>query len=75
MPRHGYAFLDKRLYVPHKWFEESHHPRREKCKVPEDLAFRTKPPLAAEMYRGLRAEETIPFKRWFAPTSAIIAFQ
>jgi SRSO17 transposase len=60
--RHGYAFLDKRLYVPQKWFEDSYEARREKCKVPDDLAFRTKPQLAAEMYRGLRAEEIIPFK-------------
>jgi len=60
--RHGYAFLDKRLYLPQKWFEDSHQLRREKCKVPEDLAFKTKPQLAAEMYRELRAEETIPFK-------------
>ncbi len=22
--RHGYAFLDKRLYVPQKWFEDAH---------------------------------------------------
>ncbi len=60
--RHGYAFLDKRLYVPEKWFDDSYQPRREKCKVPQDLSFKTKPQLAAEMYRGLRAEEILPFK-------------
>jgi len=60
--RHGYAFLDKRLYVPKKWFEDSHRPRRRKCKMPSDLVFKTKPQLAAEMYRELRTEGVIPFK-------------
>ena len=60
--RHGYAFLDKRLYVPQKWFEDSHLSRREKCKMPADLPFRTKPQLGAKMYRELRAEGIIPFK-------------
>lgn len=60
--RYGYALLDKHLYVPQKWFEDTHQSRREKCKVPEDLAFKTKPQLAAEMYRGLHAEGILPFK-------------
>jgi len=60
--RHGYAFLDKRLYVPQKWFEDEYLSRRKKCKMPLDLAFKTKPQLAAEMYRELRAEGIIPFK-------------
>jgi len=60
--RHGYAFLDKRLYIPRNWFEDSHLDRRRKCKMPMDLSFKTKPRLAAEMYRELRAEGIIPFK-------------
>jgi SRSO17 transposase len=60
--RHGYAFLDKRLYVPQKWFEDSRLSHRQKCKMPLDLSFKTKPQLAAEMYRELRAEGIIPFK-------------
>lgn len=60
--RHGYSFLDKRLYIPQKWFEESQESRRTKCKVPSDLSFQTKPQLAAGMYRKLRAEAIIPFK-------------
>jgi len=60
--RHGYAFLDKRLYVPQKWFEDNYRSRRKKCKMPADLPFRTKPQLGAEMYRELRAEGIIPFK-------------
>jgi SRSO17 transposase len=60
--RHGYAFLDKRLYIPEKWFDDSHTSRRRKCKIPSDLTFQTKPRLAADMYRRLRDESDIPFK-------------
>lgn len=60
--RHGYAFLDKRLYLPRSWFEDDHSERRRKCKMPVDLTFQTKPRLAADMYRELRAEGIIPFK-------------
>lgn len=60
--RHGYAFLDKRLYVPQKWFEDSYLTRRQKCKMPMDLPFKTKPQLAADMYRELRSDGIIPFK-------------
>jgi len=60
--RHGYAFLDKRLYLPRNWFEETHSERRRKCRMPVELTFQTKPQLAAEMYRDLRAEGIVPFK-------------
>ncbi len=59
---HGYTFLDSRLYVPEPWFEEAHRERREKCRFPEDLQFKTKPQLAADMYRELRSEGILPFK-------------
>jgi len=60
--RHGYALLNKRLYVPEQWFGDSHLSRRRKCKMPPGLPFKTKPRLAAEMYRELREEGIIPFK-------------
>lgn len=60
--RHGYALLDKRLYMPEKWFTEDYAERREKCKVPEDLEFKTKPQLAVEMFQGLQHDDTLPFK-------------
>lgn len=66
--RHGYAFLDKRLYVPETWFAEDHRTRREKCKIPEALKFKTKPQLAADMYRDLRDKEMLPFKFVVADT-------
>ncbi len=41
---------------------DSHLSRRRKCKMPPGLPFKTKPRLAAEMYRELREESIIPFK-------------
>ena len=32
--RHGYCFLENRLFVPEKWFGEEYAKRREKCKLP-----------------------------------------
>ncbi len=60
--RHGYALLDKRLYIPEKWFEDGYRARRQKCNFPEDLEFKTKPQLAADMFRELRTEGILPFK-------------
>ncbi len=36
----GYALLDAELYVPNKWFDESHATRRKKCRFPEELTFK-----------------------------------
>ena len=60
--RHGYAFLDKRLFMPEKWFTDEYEVRRKKCKVPEDLEFKTKPQLAVEMFEGLQGSEDLPFR-------------
>jgi SRSO17 transposase len=59
---HGYAVVDKRLYIPEKWFTDEFNLRREKCELPQDVTFRTKPELAADMLRKLCAEGILPFK-------------
>jgi SRSO17 transposase len=41
--RHGYALVDKRLFMPEAWFTETSAARRTKCEVPEDVGFQTKP--------------------------------
>ena len=43
----GYAFLDRRLYLPEEWALDA--PRREAAQVPEALSFRTKGQLALQM--------------------------
>jgi hypothetical protein len=41
--RHGYALVDKRLFMPEAWYAETSAARRTKCEVPEDVRFQTKP--------------------------------
>jgi SRSO17 transposase len=60
--RHGYAFLDKRLYIPEKWFDDEHEIKRKKCKLPDMVEFKTKPQLATEMLEEIRKEQTLPIK-------------
>lgn len=60
--RHGYALIDKRLFIPEIWFTDDYAPKREKCKIPEELEFKTKPQLAVEMFRSLQDQENLPFK-------------
>lgn len=58
---YGYSLLDKRLYVPEKWFSEDFENRRSKCEMPEDLKFKTKPQLAVEMIQDICSKDTPPF--------------
>lgn len=65
---YGYAFVDKRLFIPEKWFLEEYKDRRKKCKLPDSLEFKTKPQLAAEMLLNISTEKTLPFKYVLADT-------
>jgi SRSO17 transposase len=58
----GYAFLDKRLFIPEKWFSDDYKARRKKCKLPQNIEFKTKPQLAIEMFNNIVEEQIIPFK-------------
>lgn len=59
---HGYALVDKRLFIPEKWFGDDHLERRKKCNLPVETVFQSKPKLAAEMLRELSKEDVLPFK-------------
>jgi SRSO17 transposase len=59
---HGYALLDKRLFIPQRWFSDHHREKMEKCEVPEEVSFSTKPQLAAEMIQEIARSEILPFK-------------
>jgi SRSO17 transposase len=59
---HGYALIDKRLYLPEKWFTEEYEARRKKCKLPSDFVFKTKPQLAAEMLKEFTEKQQLPFR-------------
>ena len=60
--RHGYALVEKRLFLPEQWFHEDHQERRVKCQVPEEVTFHTKPQLAAAMLQAMAHEGLLPFK-------------
>ena len=60
--RHGYGFLGNRLFIPEKWFGDDYAERREKCKLPAEIVFKTKPQLAAEMLEKIVSEGEIPFR-------------
>jgi SRSO17 transposase len=64
----GYALIGHRLFVPEKWFEEEYEEKRDKCKMPGDLTFKTKPQLASEMFDEIKEEGTLPFKYVVADT-------
>lgn len=59
---YGYCLIDKRLFIPEKWFTDDFSARRKKCKLPQDVTFKTKPQLAAEILTDLAEENILPFK-------------
>lgn len=63
----GYSLLDRRLYMPQKWFGEEFRAKWNSCEVPNDLTFKTKNELAIEMLQGLPEETTY---RWIGCDSA-----
>ena len=60
--RHGYSFVDNRLFIPEKWFGEDYAERRKKCRLPDGSSFKTKPQLAVEMLEKIVGEGVIPFR-------------
>jgi len=66
---HGYALLDRRLYLPEEWFSEAYAERREECGVPAELCFASKSMLALEMVQQLVQDGSLPC-RWVAGDEA-----
>jgi SRSO17 transposase len=65
----GYALLDKRLFMPEKWFTSAFESTKRKCKVPDNMTFRTKPQLAADILDRLEKDGIIDFKYVMANSS------
>jgi SRSO17 transposase len=59
---YGYAMVDKRLFIPEQWFSDDYRLRRQKCNLPEDTVFQTKPQLTVEMLSAISSEKVLPFK-------------
>lgn len=60
--RYGYALIDKRLFIPEAWFTDRYAQKRQKCQVPEEVEFKTKPQLAAQMLREFQKRGSLAFK-------------
>jgi len=45
--------VDSRLYLPKKWFGEDYQEKRQACKIPEEMTFKTKNELVKEMVNDL----------------------
>ncbi len=52
-----YTLVDRRLYLPEKWFTPAYAGRR-RCGVPPAVTFCTHPEVAGRMVTGLRAGAT-----------------
>lgn len=65
----GYTLVDRRLYLPEEWFDQAHAERWQKCGIPEETTFQTKPELGLEMVQELVAEEHLP-AQWVAVDEA-----
>jgi SRSO17 transposase len=60
----GYTLLHRRLYLPEEWVkDEAFAERRQKCGVPEQVTFQTKPTSGVEMMKEIRQQGTLP-GRW-----------
>ncbi|MDR2350744.1 MAG: IS701 family transposase [Deltaproteobacteria bacterium] len=51
----GRGLVDRRLYMPEKWFDDDYSALREECKVPEGSRHETKNVMASEMIAELFA--------------------
>ena len=58
----GHTLLDRRLFLPEKWFSAEFTELRDKCEVPEDLSFQTKTELGWSMLAPLLEQERLPFQ-------------
>lgn len=61
--RKGYTLVDRRLFLPEKWFDKDHAERWQKCGIPEETTFQTKPELALGALQTIMAEGNLP-GRW-----------
>lgn len=59
---YGYSLIDKQLYIPEHWFSDDYSEKREKCLLPPEIKFQTKPQLAAEILGRIAKQKLLPFR-------------
>jgi hypothetical protein len=72
--QHGYALLDRRLYLPEAWFTQTYAQRRKACGVPDDLSFATKSELGASMIEAVVQAGILPC-RWLTCDEGLARIQ
>ena len=65
----GHTLLDRRLYLPDAWFDAAHQERWQKCGIPADVIFQTKPELGWDMLAAVIRRGEVPFQ-WVAMDEA-----
>jgi SRSO17 transposase len=63
--RRGYTLLDRRLYLPQRWFSPEYAGRRQACAIPASIPFQTKRELALAMLGQVCREQTVR-AQWLA---------
>jgi SRSO17 transposase len=58
----GYTLVDRRLFLPERWFSDAYRERRQRCGIPADQGPRTEPELAGELVTTLRQRGVLPFQ-------------
>jgi len=48
------VLLDRRLFLPEKWFTKEYEERWQKCKIPDGTVFKKKPELARPKISAIR---------------------
>jgi SRSO17 transposase len=59
----GYGIIDRKLYIPEKWFNDDHATHRKKCGIPDDIVFQTKPEIATDLLQKVTESGLFP-ARW-----------
>ena len=58
----GYTLLDRRLYLPEKWFSDEYATGWQRCGIPEETPFLTHQELALEMLEGVNQRGVVTFQ-------------
>jgi SRSO17 transposase len=60
--RQGYTLVDRRLFLPEEWFDDDHRERWEKCGIPDETTFQTKPEIALQMLQAVVTQGDLRFQ-------------
>jgi SRSO17 transposase len=65
----GYGLIERNLYIPEEWLDESHAGLREKCGVPKEMEFKNKNRIASELINKTITSGVFPAK-WIGADGA-----